>query len=193
MVIDIKKFLPETGKRYFLDANVWILILKPAIEIKAYEKAYISFFESLITTKNCKIAVNRMLVSEVYNAYMRNAFDTYKNNLIYDPSNELSESEISRLNFKEHYRATSDHDVHLKNFRDDFIAYREYLTMLDDEYREIDPCYIVETLPPNTDFNDYYFFEVCYTYKVPFVTNDKDFHYSGIEIITNSHSLLKWK
>lgn len=196
-IVNIDIHVPEEGKLYFFDANVWIFLIDQVIEPRREEKMYIDFFDALINLSDnpkCKqkptIAVNSLVVAESFNAYIRMSFDRYKKYLPEDPDNTLSPEEIDNLKFKKDYRETDDHDVSKKRFIDDFAAFSPYLTFLDNNPK-LDISYILSSLPANTDFNDYYYYETCLNYGCSLVTNDSDFIYADIEIITARADLLR--
>jgi len=178
----IAESAPEEGKYYLLDANVWKFILVAPQNPNAYERAYINFFEAIITLSSnpkCRkrpfIYINGLIFSEVYNAYMKSSWDAYK------------ASTGSNIDFKQ-YRTTKDHQSSFLSIASDFKAYNQYLSI------EIDlihpPDQILYDVPVFSDYNDHYYFKIAQTKKLVIITNDGDFKYPGVEILTINSKLL---
>ncbi len=89
----------DPERKYFLDANIWILILKSPLNPRSRETQYLKFFESLLE-KKISIYAHSLLLSEIFNRIMRINFDEYKSDLKQDPQNRLSQKEIDNLFFK---------------------------------------------------------------------------------------------
>lgn len=199
-IVDIKSIHPES-KKYFFDANVWIIILQSPSELNAEEKCYIDFFDALSnlssTLKAKKadaivptIVVSPLLISEIFNTYTRIAFRKWKDEL--RVIGKLSTEEINKKDYKRDYRKESHYDLAVKQFTSDFLAHKGIITLMED-VNKVDPFYILKNFPANTDFNDQYYYNFCYEHKIPIVTHDGDFIQPSIEIITNHRLILKHK
>lgn len=176
-------------KKYFLDANVWLLNLKEPFDLKPWEKAYIDFFQQLLSQETT-IYTHSMVTSEIFNAYMRSSFDKYKQDLKNDPREEMSAKEIDRLDFKKFYRETENYSFYLNLFKDDFLSYAEQLHYLDNE-SGVNGKYLIKNLSPNTDFNDFFYSELALDHGLTIITNDSDFIFHGIEVLTEQRRLLR--
>jgi hypothetical protein len=171
----LKGVKPEAARLYLLDANVWQFILTSPYDLQPYEKVYIDFFDRLIDfSSNPKgaepplIYLNGLIISEVYNAYMRSKWDAYCHN-----------------------GSTNDYQKYSENIQTDFEAYSNAFAVESDLFK--DPLAILSNLPKKTDYNDYYYSELALVKNLIIVTNDRDFAYPNIEILTNNNKLLSIK
>lgn len=184
MIFSIKSIYqlpPEEGKTYLFDANVWKYILLAPQNPASYEKVYIDFFDAVInlaTNSKCKkkpsIHVNGLVLSEVYNALMKTYFEAF---------NRIS----TPVTFKE-YRKTSDYNAHRISIKSDIQAYKPYLDLSADLIHQ--PDIILGEMPAFSDYNDHYYYKIALTKGFSIVTNDGDFRYPNIEIITYNNNLL---
>lgn len=199
LIYDIKSLAPDSYPQYFFDANVWIAELKYTASINNdyHEQPYIDFFEAVINLNSItdpkalkkvknqpKIIVTSMLISEIVNAYMRNiAMKLYFKSLGID---------YRTKNFKTDYRQNSaaDYEVQLKKLISDFVAFKDYIQLWDDDLKTIDPFTILPTLNADVDFNDFYYYYLFYGKNVPIVTIDNDFIFQDIDIVTANKKLL---
>ncbi len=197
LIYDITKVYPDSYKYYFLDANVWIAYLKYTGKkpLDAHEQAYIDFFEAVITLhshppslqkklKNIpKFIVTSLLLSEIINAYMRNvAMKVYYSS---------QSKDYKDYEFKKDYRVTGDYTTQLKLLVNDFVAFKDYIELRDDNFIEIDPYSILPDIGNQTDFNDYYYFYSFVKEQIPIITNDSDFVFIDLPIITSQRKLLQ--
>lgn len=196
--IDIRKTSPQKGKSYFLDANVWLMLIQGKEKIKPYERAYIDFFEKLIKLieeskkeDKPKIIVNSLLISETFNAFLRAEFKAYKESEKHRPSNKKSNQEIDKLSFKKDFRPLTEYTEAREDFTANMMAYWEYITWLKEEEAKVDLYYLIENLSGNIDFNDFYYYEVCLENDYFLVTNDGDFQVDGISILTCNNQILR--
>lgn len=199
LIHDINNVDPQSHKAYFFDANVWIAVLKSTARIshEYREQPFIDFFEAVINLNTVtdpkllkkikyqpKIIVTSLLISEIINAYMRRvAMKIYFKNQGVD---YLTKS------FKSDYRQnpSSDYESQLTNLITDFIAFKDYIELWDDELKNIDPFTILPGLNSDVDFNDYYYYYHFSKKDVPIVTIDGDFIFQDIDIITANPKLL---
>ncbi len=177
----IYQLAPEEGKTYLLDANVWKYILLAPQNPTPLEKAYVDFFEAIVSLASnsmCKkkpaIHINGLIISEVYNALMRSHWDVY---------NKVS----AHVTFKG-YRTTSDYNANLLSIKTDLRAYRHCLDLSSDLVHAPDD--ILFTMPAFSDYNDHYYFQIARSKGFSIVTNDGDFKYPNVEIITYNNQLL---
>jgi predicted nucleic acid-binding protein len=133
----------------------------------------------LASNPKCKnkprIYINALIYSEVYNACIRSSCDAYNvaSNLDLNPKQ---------------YRATQDFLSSLKSIRGDFRAYTKFLLIETDLIHSPDD--VLDTMPLFSDFNDHYYFKIAQSKGLSIVTNDRDFKYENIEIITKNGKLL---
>lgn len=195
---DIKSTTPQPIP-YFFDANVWLIIINASSTPNKDHEAYITFFDAVCTLRTTLIGMKKnkvlpsiiaspMLISEVFNSYMRIAFSKWKDEMV--NTGKLNKAEADAKEYKKHYRKELHFDNAVKQFKSDFLAYTEYITLMDD-VAKVDPFDILKNFPTNTDFNDVYMYTFCYENKISFVTHDGDFLFQDVDIITNNKNLLK--
>lgn len=179
----INGLAPEEGKIYLFDANVWKFILVGSLKIGDYQKAYIDFFDAIIalaSNPKCKktpfIYVNGLIISEFYNAYMKARLDAY----IADTGKQTD---------MKSYRATSDFAGSLMSIQSDIRAYRKYLILESDLV--INPDEVLQEITAYSDYNDHYYFKIAQAKGLAIVSNDGDFKYAGVEIITANGKLIR--
>ncbi len=172
---------PEENKTYLFDANVWKYILLAPQNPASYEKAYIDFFDAVINlaaNPKCKrkplIHVNGLILSEVYNALMKTYCEAF---------NKISAS----VTYK-NYRKTSDYNANLVSIKSDLQAYKSYLDLSTDLFHQ--PDMILSEMPAFSDYNDHYYYKIALSNGFSVVTNDGDFKYPNVEIITYNKNLL---
>jgi predicted nucleic acid-binding protein len=181
----IDSCIPEEGKVYLFDANVWRFILAPPMALTKVETNYIDFFDAVInlaSNPKCKskptIYLNALILSEVYNSYVRSHWDVY-------------ESKYGKCSFKE-FRKTQDYTACHNVFISDFVPFLPNLRIETDLGR--DPVGILKSMKPGApDFNDQCYFDIAVEKGFSIVTNDGDFVFEGVEILTQNYSLLKHK
>jgi predicted nucleic acid-binding protein len=178
----LNQSFPEEGKKYLLDANVWKFILSLPQNLTAEELVYVNFFDAIINLSSnplCKdkpsIYINGLIISEVYNAHMRSHWDAYNLTIAND------------IKFKD-YRSTEDFKKNLSNIKSDFKAYLPYLEIGIDLVHS--PDKILFEIPSFSDFNDHYYFKIAQSNGFTIITNDGDFKYSDIDILTMRPQLL---
>lgn len=181
-ILPIDKSAPIEGKVYLFDSNVWKYILVSPQNPINVENAYINFFEAIINLSSnprCKkkpfIYLNGLILSEVYNAFMRSHWDAYR------------VSENSSITFKE-YRLTKDFNAWLIDIKSNFRAYKQYLNIENDLMFR--PEEILFDIPSFSDYNDHYYFKIAQAKGLSIVTHDGDFKYPSVEILTKNNNLL---
>lgn len=179
----LKGLIPDQGKTYLFDTNVWKLVLIAPPDMDDYLKSYVNFFDavtSLSKNDQCKnkpmIYINGLILSEVYNACIKTHCEAY------------NKSEGKSLKPKE-YRSTD----HFKSTRaallSDFAVYRNCMVLESDLIE--DPFEVMVNIPEFSDYNDHYYFRIAHSKNISIVTGDGDFKYEQVEIITGNNKLLK--
>ena len=186
----LSRHRPSSDRKYFIDANVWLLKLESPFELKNNERLYIDFVDEIISSE-FSIYTHSLITSEIFNAFMRISFRRYKDSLKHDYQETRSEREIDNLDFKKHYRGTDDYSLNLELFKDEFKSYSDYLHFLDKE-AEVDGKYLVGNIPGTGDFNDFFYYELALEQGLTIITHDGDFNFPDIEILTENPNLLRW-
>lgn len=195
IIHDIRSVAIDEFPLYFCDSNVWIAALRYIPS--DYEIPYQYFISGIVNLNNItepklekkikhkpKIVLNSLVLSEVINAFMRNvAMKEY-----YEDKPEYDLHEFKK------YRddPASDYYAQLKSLCTDISAYSDYIVFHNDEFDTIEPFSIISVLPTlSMDFNDLYYCNLLKKKGIPIVTNDKDFKFENIEIITANRELLR--
>jgi predicted nucleic acid-binding protein len=188
---DIAKLDIKEYDLYFVDTNVWVYLLQAAqfngFEVPYHQK-YSNFLEKIIThhiknkPKPPKIVVNTLLLAEMLNAYMRQvAMYKYFKKIGDEPKNKK---------FKEDYRGTEDYKRRLKTLIDDFRSYEDYFVFMD---LTLDIPKFLDTYVQNLscDLNDYYFYVWAKENNIAIITDDADYDFGNIPIITANKKLIE--
>jgi hypothetical protein len=204
-IVDIQRIRPERYAYYYFDANCWITQLlstnKSLSQIQRNQgPLYLNFFSGVITsasakniktvpkpgTHNPRIIVTNLLVSEIFNRYIRICWDVYKKVV------------PSCIDFKKDYRNTPDYTKSVGNLSSDFEAFKDYVELETDYIKEIDPYTLLQSISSSNDFNDIYSYYQLIEIKknkspLAIVTDDSDFTFHDIDIITANKKLLRLK
>lgn len=184
----------EPGDRlYFFDANIWLLILDRSLQPKYYEQVYIDFWDKLTSLPEARkvVVANSLLISEVFNRYLRIKFESYKKEQIeYLKKPKL---EIEKLTFKEDYRGSIDYQENFVAFTSEFTAYDSFIEIINDKAEEVNIMEMLNDMSTNSDFNDVYYQRFCKLNGFPIVTHDGDFRFKGTPILTCNKDLLAIK
>lgn len=171
-------------KKYFFDANLWILILKPRIQLTARQKQYLDFFSKFTNSiLNPKIIVTSLVLSEVINRYLREV----SMNLYAKKNNES----IVPSYYKMKYRQTDDFKIQYELLCDEIKSYHKYYELVSDEFGQtFKSKHILKSPPKGLDFNDYYYYKLAQEKGYVIVTDDSDFFVENVEIMTLNPTLL---
>lgn len=185
----LSQHILNPDKKYFLDANIWINYLSNPNNPTRKEQTYINFFEGLIN-KQIQIYSHSLVISEVMNAMLRIAFKAYKKNLKIGSNKTLTNYQIDNLDYKKSYRNTDDFKRHFSQIKSDIEAYSPYVILLDSDFSP-NLELLMENIPSSSDFNDYFYHEMGLLLGLTIVTDDGDFSYPDIEILTENKALLR--
>lgn len=175
--------IASSDKKYFLDANVWIFALGNPPSSNSNGQEYIDFLDSLLASE-MKIYSHTILISEVFNALMRITFRDFVKIKEHQAGKRL------HFDYKKDFRHTEEYLQAFKRFQSDIEAYLPFIHIIDKEY-EYEMSYLIKNLPSTSDFNDYLYYEMALDLGLVIVTDDGDFDYEGIEILTENKELLK--
>lgn len=176
-----------SGNYYFLDANIWINILT-APQTPSYRiKSYLDFFEKLLITKDVKIVMPMLLISEVVNRVIRDV--NYHSFL---KKNGLNYSNVDRTYFKEKFRPSQDYIDSYNVLIDDINSYNPIIEFVSDGLGvELSNHDILENIDQYFDFNDNFYYQLAIKRNYIVVTDDGDFWRENVVIITNNKTLLE--
>ena len=174
---DISKYNFQEGENIFVDANIWLYLFPAPVnpnnkKLKIYSKEF-----ARMQGKNVNLFTDVLILSEYLNRYSRIEYEAnYKTNYPRYKDWRISQDFVNvgsiAANFtKQILKLSNLHDISSSAFN----------------MQEIINNFSVA----KTDFNDAIFIEICSKKSMKILTDDGDFKYGGIEIITANPSLLK--
>lgn len=172
-------------KYYFFDANLWLKILKPPLNLSRRDEKYLDFFERFKNNpQHPKIAVTALLLSEIINRYLRDV--TYQ---VYCRKNGNPNPDKSY--YKEVYRKSQQYQTDYISLCEDIKSYQNYFELVADglatDIRQKD---ILTSPILSLDFNDLYYYRLAQKKGFTIVTDDKDFFVEDVEILTYNSQLI---
>jgi hypothetical protein len=175
----------KLGPAYFFDANLWLKILKPAINPSPKDIKYLEFVERFKNDSGQpKIIITAFLLSEVINRYLHDV--SYKR--FCDKQKQVSPP---KSYYKQVYRASSDYKNDYVNICDDIDAYSSIFTLVSDDLGgKIDLTHVLQNPILSLDFNDQYYYLLAKTNGFPIVTDDGDFFVEDVQILTYNSVLI---
>jgi predicted nucleic acid-binding protein len=190
---DIKHVKPEPNRLYFFDANVWLMILEPSFDVEGNnrETPYLQFWEGIteLIEHGTKVAVNSLVLSEIYNRYLRIGFDLYVQEQM--ALGRIDNTQAKSLNFKRDYRSTSSYRDRAEEFGDQMTGYSVFTQFMGDSgVAETALPEMLKSIHHQADFNDLYYLYFCSHYHLPIVTHDGDFYKPGPTILTANKKML---
>ena len=183
----LDKLKASDNCNYFLDANIWLKILIPKNNLSFKDKAYISFFDSIIENKKAKIVVPSLVLSEVINRILREVhFQKHINKIKKtNPTFELT-SEY----YKNVFRPSEEYRIAYMLLCDEIKNYHESITLISDGLgSDLKFKHILKDPPAGLDFNDFLYYNICKKNNYILLTDDKDFWVENVEILTQSDTL----
>lgn len=178
----------QPNKNYFLDANIWIFVLKSKINLNSRDQDYINFFETFKVEKSAKIYVPVLLLSEVINRYLRDvACKKFAQKSNYDIN------KVDGIYYKNVFRPTKEFSKSYLDLCDNFLAFKELISIefIPDLFStKITEDDVLSNASPGLDFNDHYYFLLAKKHALSIVTDDADFIVDDVEIITRNKKLI---
>lgn len=170
---------------YFLDANLWLKILKPKFDLNKKDEQYLAYFRKFSPDlSTAKIVVTTMLLSEVINRYIKDvSFRKYckKNGVTESPSY-----------YKQVYRISEQFNSDLTSLTDDISLFSDRIKIVDDGFgNDIQLNDAISYSGKQLDFNDNYAFKLCVKRNYVVVTDDQDFFVPGVKVLTLNNQLLE--
>ena len=187
-ISDIRTVKPAPGRLYFFDANVWLYIL--AETPPRYAQPYLDFWNQLTevpgdVTPVPVVVATSLLIAETLNAHLQAGYRLYKQ------QQEKAGQDVRGWTFKDNYRGTPHFRQQRDGFTYQFIAYQDYISIVPDAVAEVDVWQMMARIPAIADFNDFYYVRFCRHHQYTIVTNDKDFKFEGVPILTANRDLLE--
>lgn len=174
-ITPFQDFSPTSGKQYFFDTNIWMLLFCPLGNVKKDKQDKASKPFSYIISANAPIILTSLVLAEFSNSYLRLAFEQWRK----IPDNVSGKFE------KDYFRTA------------DAIANRQAIAAaisnmirinsiqkFPDNFNNINMSQVLENYKA-IDFNDSYIIESCKKNSWILITDDRDFSKvdSGINIV----------
>jgi predicted nucleic acid-binding protein len=176
------------NRPYFLDANIWIKILRPKLIPSDRDKKYLAFYKKLITSAaKPKIAVTSMVFSEVINRVMRDvAMSKYMREEAVNPA------AIDKSFYKSVYRKSPHFQKQYNLLCQEILELDPYYHLMSDSLgNDIKLDDLFSDPDQGLDFNDNYYVQLAKKVKFPIVTDDSDFFVEEVEILTYNDKLYQ--
>lgn len=190
-ILRLSSIRPDAYSKYFLDSNVWVYVLQPRKTLNPNVIPYVDFVDDVIALHNSgnpvkpKFIWTSTLLSEVINAMLRIACEDFRKRLSPLPAN---------FNYKKHFRPTPAFARVLKRICSDLQAYEPYVQVQDDGFSALDLFGdLLPGLSSASDFTDLLYARQMLPLGIPIVTNDGDFAFEDLAVITNHPDLLRIK
>ncbi|MGB3183619.1 MAG: hypothetical protein WBB45_19670 [Cyclobacteriaceae bacterium] len=185
---------------FFLDANVWLTYLiyddsgfGDVRRSHDSDDVYNNFFGELLEESGNKdeplIILTSLLISEIYNRYMKLGYDAYI---------KESGKKSNDFKYKRHYRKRRcDHfnRTH-RTLKRKIKNLQDFVYIADDCFEKAEPMKLLQSLSPAHDFNDLYYHRhiqimaESQSKPVAIVTHDGDFNFKDSHIFTENSYLL---
>ncbi len=161
--IDIRHYNVTGQDSFFFDTNIWLYIFGPMAGTNATKQSVYSNFYKEVLSRDAKIFISSLVISEYINRVLRIGFSQWKD------INHNSQP----LDFKKDYRPTQDY----KDQLDEAIAQAKdilnFTQPISDSFQSCNLQRIFDRMKRGCDYNDSYIFTLCFDhYKL--VTDDQD-------------------
>ena len=168
----IEKYKFTANDNLLLDANVWLFLYCPHGDPNAYgPRVYSAAFKNIISAKS-RVYVNSTVLGEFVNRYCRLVHELM---LAKDAAPRDFKRFRKTVHFQKVARAVAD--AAQRVLKD--------ATPIDDDFASLDVGKILADFETSrNDFNDLLIAEVCGRRKLTLVTDDEDFLFSGIPVLT---------
>ena len=185
-IVSAKSHALESGKQYFLDANIWINILAAPSNPTHKIKNYIAFFEKILARDDVKIIVPMLLISEVVNRIIRDVYF-----LTFAKKNNLERPNIPSDYFKKVFRPSQEYINSFTLIIDDLNTYASHIMFVNDGFTiDVAAEAALQNIDQHFDLNDNYYYQLALARDYKIVTDDGDFWREDVTIITENQTLL---
>lgn len=174
-IIPFQNFSPSSGRQYFFDTNIWMLVFCPLGNVKKDKQERASKLLSYIISANAPIILTSLILAEFSNAYLRLAFEQWRK----IPENVSG-------NFKKDYFNTQDAIANRGAIAGSInnILTIQSIQKFPDNFNNINMSQVLANYKA-IDFNDSFIIETCTKNSWILITDDRDFNKvdSGINIV----------
>lgn len=174
----------DDDRLYFFDANVWLLLLRP-YHVNTEMRPYVNLWRRLLATGQQCVVGNAVVVSEVFNRFLRIHFDQWKKSA--EAAHLL---QGATADYKRHFRPSQGHKDAEELFRATWQDYEPSVIYLETEVESKIVPELLKSHQQETDFNDRYYSAFCKAHCLRLVSHDGDFFVGGVEVITANNKLI---
>lgn len=167
---------PVEGELFVLDSNIWLPILGFGNQLSDHYKNY---FDKIIKSKNCKILISPLQVSEIFNRWLR--FHAYKQHQRAGRPNEFG------YYYKSNYRKSIDFINKYRLIQEELENYAEKFEIK--ELQEVTYDLITHFPPDQLDFNDNYIYQFAKQHNATLITDDGDYRNLDFKVATYNKRL----
>lgn len=164
-VITFKEFSAASGKQYFFDTNIWMLLFCPLGNIRKDKQEKASKLLSYIISADATIIITSLILSEFSNAYLRLAFEQWRKNPENVSGKFKSDYFISKDAFNNRMAVISAIN-NILNIRT--------VQKFPDNFNNINLSNLLRNYEM-IDYNDCFIVEICNKNLWTLITDDKDF------------------
>lgn len=174
-IISFREFSASSGKQYFFDTNIWMLLYCPLGNVKKDKQEKASKLLSYIISANAPIILTSLILAEFSNAYLRLAFEQWRK-MPENVSGKFKTDFFNTQNSIQNRMAISSAINNMMNISS--------IQKFPDNFHNVNLPHIL-TNYKTIDFNDCFIIECCKKNSFILVTDDKDFEKvdSGISIV----------
>lgn len=186
-----KDVQPAPSRLYFFDANVWLQLLSP-FKVRPDMQPYVDLWRKLKEAGTPCVVANAVLVSEIFNRYLRLRFEVWKS----APATitELQKTGLwsngDKIDYKRHFRPSQACNDYLKLL---LATWDETAYLVTYKATEVESTIVPAMLKKygkQSDFNDRYYIEFCKAYDLWLVSHDGDFYTGGLKVVTANNDIL---
>lgn len=185
----LRDHAPIGGRRYLLDANVWIFTLEAENADKENPRTapYVNFIERLKNAAGSpKIVLPAAVLSEVTNRLLR---DTYFK-LFVEEHKTLPFQDSERYNYKNIYREHEQFGIDYGSLLYNIKSYNNNFDLISDEFADLKVKEVFNNPIVRLDFTDWLLVKLAKKHNYIIVTDDADFLVEDVPILTNNRNLL---
>lgn len=188
-ITSLRNHSPVAGRRYLLDANVWIFTLEAELSDKDNPRTdpYVDFIERLKRAAGSpKIVLPAAVLSEVVNRLLR---DTYFP-LFVEEHKTLPYKTDKNHNYKQIYRAHDKFRVDYESLLYNIKSYSNQFELISDSFADHRVKDVFNKPTVQLDFTDWLLVSLAKKHGYTIVTDDADFLLEDVPILTMNQSLL---
>lgn len=178
-ILDIRKYTFRPSDSLFLDANVWLSVYGPPGMVQSRRdraRVYSSAWNQIIKA-NCKVYLDVLVLSEFVNAFARFEYNAL-------PKNQRPPD------FKS-FRRTKRFRAIAQAISTSVLQLSKHVVQIESGFESVVVSSLMNEFSTGMfDLNDQVFSRNCSRRGMTIVTDDSDFAYDGVSILTANPQLL---